>query len=183
MLPRPPDARTVCAALHGLAGLGIPGLCGFKLGPIPIGKVICALVATALAPLIIAALAAAWILGSEDNRDVDGAGDLRRGECILVRGRWVYDAGHQGWNEIHAVFSVQRIAPTACDWGNLQKEWDRWCQRSDEVPPQVTIGKRPALMTPAQEQIYDAQLRPENRWVFHPLIDGCSPEPQPPVIH
>jgi hypothetical protein len=175
-------ARRVCETLHGLSGLGIPGVCGFKLGPIPIGKVICALVATALAPLIIAALIAAWILGSEDNRDVDGAGELRRGECILVRGRWVYDAGHQGWNEIHAVFSVQRIASTGCDWGNFQKEWDRWCQRTEEVPPQGTIG-RPTLMTPAQEQVYDAQLRPENRWVFHPLIDGCSPEPEPPVIH
>lgn len=178
-------ARQVCGTLHDLAGLGIPGLCKFKLGPIPLGKIVCALIATVLAPIVIAALIAAWILGSEDNRDVDGAGELGRGECILVRGRWVYDAGHQGWNEIHAVFSVQRIASTECDWGTFQKEWDRWCQRTGEVPPREPGGTRPTIMTPAQEQVYDAQLQPENRWHFHPLVDGCAPkptEPEPPVI-
>jgi hypothetical protein len=42
-------------------------------------------------------------------------------------------------------------------------------------------------MTPEQEAVYDVQLAPENRWVFHPEIDGCKPRQEgegswPPVI-
>lgn len=176
--------RKVCETLEGLAGLGIPGICRWKPLGIPIGRIICAIVAAALAPLILGALIAAWIQGSDDNRDVDGAGELRRGECILVWGRWVYDAGHEGWNEIHAVWSVQRIPDPDCDWGTFENVWDRWCERTAEIPPDEPAGTTPTEMTPAQGQIYDAQLRPENRWHLHPLIDGCSPEqpePEEPV--
>ena len=175
-------AHAVCATLNALSSFGIPGLCKFKLGPIPVGKIICNLIATALAPIIFAALVTAWIAGSEDNRDVDGAGDLQRGECILVRGRWAYDAGHAGWNEIHAVHGVQRIPDGTCDWGEFQKARERWCDESGKAPPDEPTGARPRDMTPAQEAVYDARLRPENRWVLHPLVDGCAPQEEPPIV-
>lgn len=175
-------AHAVCSTLDALSSFGIPGLCGFKLGPIPIGKILCNIIATLLAPIILAALAIAWAAGADDNRDVDGAGSLNRGECILIRGRWAYDAAHSGWNEIHAVHTVQRIPDGTCDWGEFQKVRNRWCEEAGKAPPDDPTGQKPKGMTPAQDQVYTARLRPENRWVFHPLVDGCKPAEEPPVI-
>jgi len=41
-------------------------------------------------------------------RLVDG-GAIRTKDRVIVRGAWVYDAGHQGWNEIHGVRIVLRV--------------------------------------------------------------------------
>jgi hypothetical protein len=40
-------------------------------------------------------------------------------------------------------------------------------------------------MTDAQRATKDAQNRDENRWVYHPVIDGCIPQthPDPPPLH
>jgi hypothetical protein len=34
-------------------------------------------------------------------------------------------------------------------------------------------------MTPAQQETKNAQERDENRWVYHPAVDGCVPQPEP----
>lgn len=31
------------------------------------------------------------------------AGTLKRGDCIVIIGDWIYDSGHEGWNEFHPV--------------------------------------------------------------------------------
>src|SRR5207249_2529415 len=95
--------------------------CRIKLFGIPIGRWICSLLSTLFAPLVLAAMVAAWIAGSSDNRDFEGAGDLNPGDVVVIHGRWVYDAGHTGWNELHAVLSLQKIGDTvdAAAAGNL----------------------------------------------------------------
>lgn len=175
--------RAVCEAIRRLSGLGIPGLCGWKPLGIPIGRVICIIVGTILFPVILAAIVTAWFAGSDDNRDFQNAGQLQRGECVVINGRWVYDAGHAGYNEIHAVKRIQKLPPGSCSQPRFQAVWNRWCQRTDEVPPVPVEGPdpTPADMTPEQEGVWNAQLEPVNRWVLHPLLDGCEEQEPIPV--
>ncbi len=164
-------ARAVCSTLAGLAS-PIPGLrafCRLKVFGIPVGRWVCSLVAAALAPIILAALGIAWLAGSDDNRSFDDAGSLKRGDPVIIRGRWCYDAGHSGWNEIHAVTSVQKIENDTDLTGSLFKDAiAHWCFLTAQVPPITDPGVRPQGMTPDQTTVYDNQQRPENQWVVAP---------------
>lgn len=179
----------------------IPGLdkvCRIKVFGIPVGRWACAVVAALLAPAILAALAIAWAAGSDDNRDFDNAGSLSRGDAVIIRGRWVYDAGHSGWNEFHPVISVQKLSEqevkanvaSGHSWTHFDDLYDRWCHQTGIAPLPADVGTRPAGMTPEQGAVYDAQQQPENQWDLHPLVDGCRPrhedDPKPPpgpIIH
>jgi len=176
-------AKLVCAAANALWSPISNTVCKIKIFGIPIGKALCTLITYALLPYIAGVLAAAWVAGSNDNRDFDGGGDLKADDLVLIRGRWVYDAGHQGWNELHPVKHIQKIPDEqVCTWERFDELRDRWCGETAKVPPHAfaTPGAKPQDMTPEQEAVYDAQLAPENRWVFHPEIDGCEPSDQEP---
>jgi hypothetical protein len=181
-------AKTVCAAAQALWGPISNTVCKIEIFGIPVGKLVCFLISIPFALAVWPILATAWVAGSNDNRDFDGGGDLKADELVLIRGRWVYDAGHSGWNELHPVKHIQKIPDEkACAWENFDELRDRWCGETAKVPPHAsaTPGTKPQDMTPEQEAIYDAQLAPENRWVFHPEIDGCAPsnqEPNGPII-
>ena len=140
-------------------------------------------------PKLIAA-AAAWALAKDGNLShaYDGAGgEIKWGDPIVVRGRWVYDSAHDGYNEFHAVRTVQKTL--------LPQDRDLWCSQLANVPPNrpgadpasppAGTPGAPPPMTPGQQQTYDAQNRDENRWVYHPFIDGCEPAPidQPSPLH
>lgn len=97
------------------------------------------------------------------------------GDIILVRGDWVYDAGHGGWNEIHPVRYVQKLdipaefhgaAPADADLVERFKRevLDPWC---------FEVGRTEDPL------IIEEQQKPENSWHIHPAIDGCEPEPEP----
>jgi hypothetical protein len=101
-------------------------------------------------------------------------------DIAYVFGRWVYDSLHSGWNELHPLHFMIKIgqAPqgrlAAGDWPTnvaaIQGRLDAQFAAND---------------TPAARQ---AQARPENRWTFHPLLDGCLgqtqyPEPAAADIH
>jgi hypothetical protein len=139
-------------------------------------------------PLLIAA-AVAWASADDGalSDAYDGAsGELRWGDPIVVRGRWSYDSGHAGWNELHALRTVQKTLP-------LPQDRDAWCAELSKVPPSPppergragapstppaappppTVGRPP--MNARQQETWDAQQRDENRWVYHPVIDGCVP--------
>lgn len=98
------------------------------------------------------------------------------GDIILVRGDWVYDAGHSGWNEIHPVRYVQKLdipeefhGATMADAALVDRfkaeVLDPWCYE---------VGRADDPL------VRDEQEKPENSWHIHPSIDGCferKPEP------
>jgi hypothetical protein len=102
---------TVCAALSIFSNPVVDAFCSIPL----IGWAICWLITLLLAPLITSVFATAWVAGSNDNRDFDNAGSLAEGDTVVITGRWVYDAGHEGWNELHPVKSVQKQNEDICD--------------------------------------------------------------------
>ncbi len=179
----------VCKALSTLSNPFpfIPGFCKWKPFGIPVGRVVCSFVATILAPLVIAAIVAAWFAGSDDNRDELNAGELAEGDMILVRGIWTYDAGHSGYNEMHPILYLQKLDPSFgfTNTKSFGKVYQTWCRMTGETPPGVPEGEPIPAMTPEQKGTFDSQRRPENRWIIHPWIDGCEPEEEeeePPVI-
>lgn len=167
----------VCKTLETLSN-PIPGFCRWKPLGIPIGHVICSIMATLMAPYILAALVAAWYAGADDNREDFAADSLAEGDLILVRGRWVFDAGHGGYNELHPVLYLQKLDDSSFYYDPQYFKdvlLDRWCPQTAQTPPPLDPGEKNASLTPAQTAIFNNQRRPENRWLFHPLIDGCQP--------
>lgn len=138
-------------------------------------------------PKLIAA-AAAWALASDGSLSnaYDGSGgEIVLGDSIVVRGRWSYDSAHSGYNEIHAVRTVQKTLlslPDSDPYAVFLDFYNAWCSELAKVPPTPPPSRDPAgppetggnpPMTGAQQATRDAQQRPENRWVYHPMLDGC----------
>ena len=96
---------------------------------------------------------------------MEGNGELKIGDLVLVRGRWTFDAGHKGHNEIHAVSTIQKIPdvdpkrPASPPPGSPATDIDNfyrvWCELADQAPPDHEPGQRPADMTPAQTQTFE----------------------------
>lgn len=170
----------VCAALSSFTNPVLDAFCSIPI----IGWFTCWVITLVMAPVIAGVAALAWWAGSNDHRDFDNAGSLTKGDTVVITGRWVYDAGHQGWNELHAVKSVQKLPPNICDRPTFKDYRIRCCKLTMEAPPPMKPGskeERPAGMTPEQEKVWEEQRKPINRWIFHPIVDGCDePEPEPP---
>jgi len=167
----------VCAAFHVIWNPVIETLCDVPV----FGWLICLVISIALLPIVLTTLATAWAAGSNDNRSFDDADSLEVGDTVVITGRWVYDAGHAGWNEIHPVKSVQKLNDSeVCDWQTFDDLHEHWCDRINEVPPEGPPGSRPASMTRAQEAVWEGQLDPKNRWIYHPAVDGCGEPMEPP---
>ena len=143
----------------------------------------CFILRTIFLPFTLGFVAEAWAKARDGNYHdaMAGNGDLNTGDLVLVAGRWVFDAGHKGHNEIHAVDTIQKIpepanvpppgsTPTVVD-----TFYKTWRDLAGEVPPDHAPGQRPQAMTPAQTAVYDNQQKPENRYTVHPLLDGCAP--------
>ena len=130
-------------------------------------------------------LLAAWF-GAHDGDPADAAknpgdGNLHAasntgagGDYVVITGDWVYDAGHDGWNEFHPAKSVQKI-PNAPYWqeggsktdvDNFKTVLAQWC------------GAIAVVVLPG---VQDAQKQPENRWTLHPDVDGCQPSSPPDI--
>ncbi|HEY0100867.1 MAG TPA: hypothetical protein VGB76_18110 [Pyrinomonadaceae bacterium] len=156
-------------------------------------KLVCKIVAAVLAPLALLAVLLAWARNTSGSTDpaVVGGGTIGPKDRVIVRGSWVYDAGHQGWNEIHAVRIVQRVDHVPSDPTAFKDFLHRWCDRLAETPtsdgfPQGPLGAYKPQDVPAAELTLVSQRQPENQWEFHPLVDGCQPDdqpPSPPPIH
>lgn len=154
-------------------------------------RLICTVLQTVFAPLALANAIRAWLAasgGSQGSALADpAAGEVKPRDFLIVKGRWAYDGGHAGYNEIHAVRVVQKVAyvpQSAVEFARFQKAW---CERLGEVPhiEAIIVGSgAPSGLTPKQREILDNQQKPENGWVLHPEIDGCQPtgHPEPPDI-
>jgi hypothetical protein len=86
-------------------------------------------------------------------------------DVLLVRGTWVYDSAHEGWNEIHPIKHCQRIMNSGgslTGWpANIEQKVKEWCGAVDTAQSPLTAAE---------------QDRPENKWEIHPVIDGCNPK-------
>lgn len=169
------DAAKAAVAIATVAAV----ICAIPI----IGWIACAIVAAVAAVALVVLLLAGW-LGADDGDPSKhavnpGDGDLHTpdatgagGDYVVIKGDWVYDAGHSGWNEIHPARSVQKISG-APYWQtgsseealrNFKLVYDDWCRHVGEASSALTR---------------DEQKKPENQWTFHPDVDGCEPQGQP----
>jgi hypothetical protein len=112
-----------------------------------------------------------------DPTDVDQSlASLKKGDIVVVKGNWIYDSLHIGWNEIHAVHDCMIVNEIATDAdGNWV--WPPGLQTPGDV--QTARDSCCAALTDANNaQVNGSWTDPANNWVIHPLVDGCKP----PVI-
>lgn len=98
-------------------------------------------------------------LGEIHTNDPTGRG----ADMLVVKGTWVYDSAHTGWNEIHPIKHCQRIGTWEGNWAEIgdAKAWvDGWCSAIASASDPLTVAN---------------QDQPQNQWTIHPVIDGCDP--------
>ena len=176
------DAAAAVIALLGVAA-ALSWLCAVPI----IGWIACAIGWPIVLAVAGALLLDGWF-GAHDGNPADAAvnpGDGvlsamddsgKGGDHVIIRGDWVYDAGHGGWNEFHPVRSVQKIHD-APYWvvgsdteavAAFEPVYKEWCEFT-------SMADRP--------DIQEEQKEPRNRWHFHPELDGCDePEEEDPGV-
>jgi hypothetical protein len=114
--------------------------------------------------------------GNPDDADFVNYGTLGEGDIVVIQGRWIYDALHIGWNEIHAIHACQRLTTKLLtdswpvlsgiydlsDTGDVTKLMSKWC----DILKQSTDAEEGGNRTD-----------PANHWIVHPLLDGCDSGP------
>ena len=129
-------------------------------------------------------------------------------DILFVRGDWVFDSAHEGWNEIHPIKHCQLIGKAVRD-ADDQVSWDqaiasfmvmsgRWHFDTSKTPPLTKTSGEPtakdwkdwvksicdAVREASSPLTVSNQADPANQWETHPEVDGCQPAPPPPpVIH
>ncbi len=133
-----------------------------------------------LLSLIAAAIGLTSPLNPGDPQDVNpNLGELAAGDILVLKGDWVYDSLHNGWNEIHAIHACQKIG--RIDDGIT---WPAKIDAPDGFVGDIgldTIEKVKVAIGAwclSINQAEDAEgggnrTDPAQNWVVHPLIDGC----------
>jgi hypothetical protein len=173
----------VCNVLKAMS-FGAP-VVGFVCSIPVIGWIACAIVAAVWLAITAAAVAIAWAsthVGHINDVYDPAAGTLEPadrfgngGDVILVRGDWVYDEGHDGWNEIHPIKVVLKLTDVV----------DARFRGMDKADTNLVDEFRKEVLEPwcfrvgqaADPLVRDAQQDAINRWYIHPVIDGCTREP------
>jgi hypothetical protein len=147
-------------------------------------RALCVILQTLFAPLALALVALAWATADDGSLEgaLQGGGTIAAKDWVIVRGRWVYDGGHSGWNEVHATRIIQKVYNVPPGPAEFKKFLDDWCGRMSEVPHFDYPGVGP--LEPPAQVTFDNQQKPENDWTMHPEVDGCEPEEEwePPDI-
>jgi hypothetical protein len=135
-----------------------------------------------LVALAIVAIGAAIGLGDTTSPESDdpSIGVIHPGEDILfVMGHWIYDSGHQGWNELHPVLSCQKIGRKVRH-ADLA-EGNPWAGQPEFSEPdrlQFRLKAMCKLAMNAQDPTTRSnQRKRENGWTLHPAVDGCAEAP------
>jgi hypothetical protein len=90
----------------------------------------------------------------------------RGADVLVIRGDWVYDSLHEGWNEIHPILQAQRVGTWGGGWSSFGSP-EAWCR---------------ALVDADAPETKREGLKAENQWELHPVVDGCRPEGGPGPI-
>lgn len=157
-------------------------------------KFVCKVIQVLASPIILLLIVKAWA-GAKDGDPADaleGGGTISSKDQVIAGGRWVYDGGHDGYNEMHATRIVQKVAYVPKDAASFAAFQRRWCDEQNKVPHSDHAGNPPPGstpagappgpgLTPAAQGTYDNQRRPENRWTLHPEVDGCEPGEDPSI--
>jgi hypothetical protein len=143
-----------------------------------------------IAALILAAITAGLgaLAGLADNSAEsvvqNQVGTLTPGvDILLISGTWVWDGWHipQGWNELHPVLFAEKITHGMLA-SDLEKgtPWASFPQFSaDSLDNSLT--EMCGLVATAQDpNTQTEQQLPQNGWLLHPLLDGCTLPAQPP---
>jgi hypothetical protein len=148
----------------------------------PLFGFFCVVLQTIMSPVILAAVMAAWATAKDGSTDdaIQGGGTITNKDRVIVRGRWVFDGAHGGYNEIHATRAVQKIYNVPNDNIGFGKFHKDWCDRMSEIPRVVSPGV--TLQSPEAQKTQENQQEPENQWTLHPELDGCVPTAEPPII-
>ena len=139
---------------------------------------LCTVLSAVLAPIAILAALIAWASAKDGNAAdaIKDGGTVSAGDQVIARGRWVYDGGHDGWNEMHATRHVQKTQFVPTDGKKLEDHLKQWCESLCEVPV-GPVGTK--SNTPSQEVTAKNQSEPKNIYLYHPLIDSCARASQP----
>lgn len=176
----------VCNVLKAMSilGVAVPIICSIPI----IGWIACAIAAAIWLAVTLAAVGIAW--AATHNGDINdvydpASGELHAadpvtgegGDVVIVKGDWVYDAGHSGWNEIHPVRHVQK----------LTNDIDVIYQGMEKADPNLVEEFKKKVLDvwcfhvkqADDEDVKKSQKKPKNKWKIHPLIDGCR---EPAII-
>jgi hypothetical protein len=108
----------------------------------------------------------------------DGSG----ADILVVKGTWVYDSAHEGWNEIHPIKQCQKIGTMLNQqWSEIQITPDGQVQSITDITAFVNTWCA-LLATVLLPGTVSSQSLPGNQWSIHPVIDGCQPADAPPIL-
>ena len=176
----------VCNVLKAMSivGVAVPIICSIPV----IGWIACAIAAGIWLAITLTAVGIAW--AATHNGDINdvydpASGKLESIDCktgeggdvVLVKGDWVYDEPHAGWNEVHPVRHVQKLTDVV----------DKIYQSMNKADTDLVEKFKKEVLDvwcfhvkqPDDPDIKKAQQDPENSWKIHPTIDGCK---KPPII-
>jgi hypothetical protein len=141
-----------------------------------------AILAAILVLLAVIALALGGLLGLNDAAspsDVGVGGDLQTNtdynnglgsgaDVVYVQGTWIYDPGHDGWNELHPIKVCTKIGCWKGDWIDYD------CSPDEPTPPDIILRLRHGFQEAQAEKTKVNQALPQNQWQLHPDLDGCA---------
>jgi hypothetical protein len=143
-------------------------------------RLLCVVLQSVFAPIILIALLAAWKAAKDgDISDAQqGGGTIGNKDRVLVKGRWVYDSAHDGYNEIHATRTVQKVYDAPDDQLAFEDYYRRWCNALSQIPSsdRPRQGQLPVGISGQALTTYNNLQLPENQWIYHPEVDGCAPD-------
>jgi hypothetical protein len=116
-----------------------------------------------------------------DPQDVLGnMGAIENTDIVIVKGNWVYDSLHDGWNEIHAIHACQVIGsmPDGKTWPAEIATPEGFTDTLGlDTPEKVERAIGVWCLSLRQAEVAEEggnRNDPQNNWVLHPLVDGCS---------
>jgi hypothetical protein len=175
-------------------GAGVWDLYNYTLAAVPIaavGAILCMipfigwLVCLILSLVAAAVITAGMVVGLGDSSAVAQAksqvGNILPLQSVLfVMGTWIFDSGHEGYNELHPVLFCQIIGNIKIEdvlSGNAYRNHPQFGPAEIQSTINAYCGMAKTQLNPATVAL---QRLPQNTWTIHPLVDGCTPTP--PVV-